>query len=49
MKKTNKNATKSPGHQISPKHIISTLTLVEFGVFVIWLQKGLLMVSNLKY
>jgi len=29
-------ATKSPSHKNPPKLITDTLTLVEFGVFVIW-------------
>jgi len=48
MRKMEKNATKSPSHQIPPKLIITTFTLVEFGVFVIWWQKRLLKVSNLR-
>jgi len=35
---TNKNATKSPGHQSPPR--INTLTLVKFGVLVFWWQNG---------
>ena len=50
---TNKNATKTPGHQSqkfgTPRLIINTLTLVEFGAFVFWWQKELFKVSNLKY
>jgi len=53
LKIANENATKSPGHQIAPKLLITTLTLVSrnfgIGVFVIWWQKRLYIVANLKY
>jgi len=43
---TNKNATKSPGHQNPPK--INDLSLVKFGVFVFWWQNRLFVILNLK-